>query len=176
MKHCPKCKSQYPDEMSYCLIDGDSLLANDPEATTLKGEVTEKHDVFPVRGEAVDHAVTLKTGIPFSLIHPGRTVIVLLKGIYTNDTDYQVKALIGFYGDLKFLHGRRVERSSHNEYFLVDTQFHDPDDVGLYSLSLAHGWCQVFRAYVDKIDEEPGEVKLQIGLLMTELDSFPRVV
>jgi hypothetical protein len=167
MKHCPKCKSQLPDEMTFCLIDGETLLINDPEAITLKGEGPRRLKSIPIIGESFRKMVTLTMDRPYSLVHPGIIVVFILKGMWMDNNDNPT-AHIGIYGsNINFQPGRRIKMSEQNEYVMcLPTDFTDSDCI--FSFTVGIGFCHLFRLFAQTIDLTKGKVRLDIELLITE--------
>ena len=176
MKYCPKCQSQYPDDMKFCLIDGEPLLVNDPEAETLKGQVIRPSKTLPIpiKGEAIQQNIWLTQNKPYSLIHPDTTVVVLLKEILTEKStliESEKSAYIAFYGNHLFHHGRKVAQVGHNEYFLPEWDEQFEEEISVYYFTLTRGHSKLFRAYVGEIDEKKRRARMDIGLLLTTPES-----
>lgn len=170
MKHCPKCKTQYPDDMSYCLIDGGPLLVNDPEAETLKGRVVRPSKIRPIQvnGEAIQHLVWLTKDKPYSLIYTDVTIILLLKD-FLEKTSFAPKskgAHIAFYGNRPFQEGGKVQAVAHNEYFMPEWDEQIEQDISVFYLELSNGYSTLFRAYVSEV--QPKRVRMNLGLLITK--------
>jgi hypothetical protein len=171
MRHCPKCKSQYPDDMTFCLIDGDSLLVNDPEAETLRGQIfrPSKTLPIPIKGEAIQQNIWLSQNKPYSLVHPDLTIILLYKDIVEKGTfGLEDKgAYVAFYGNRKFHHGQKVRQVAHNEYFMPAWDEHFEEDISVFYFMFSNGHSNLFRGYVGQIDEKKKRIRMDIGLLLT---------
>ena len=172
MKHCPKCKAQYPDDMNFCLIDGESLLQNDPDAITLIGKKPAKPSrlkTISIRGQAIQQTITLHSDRPFTFIHPQFTVVILLKGLTTHPKNDVLTAYVVFYGEHRLIPGPYVERPSPNEFFMPEPEyeFADTNDFSIFHFTLSQGRAKLFRAFIDSIDRDKGNVRLRLSLLIT---------
>jgi hypothetical protein len=173
MKYCPKCKSQYSDDMSFCLMDGDALLVNDPEAETLKGRVIRPSKLVPKRviGEAIEKLVWLTKDRPYSLVHSEITVILLLKELQVKNpfTPYSKAAHLAFFGNRPFHHGDQLHQVGPNEYFMPEEDNHLEQDISVFYQELSNGHGTLLRIYISEI--LPRRVKVNIGLLLTKPES-----
>ena len=173
MKYCPKCKSQYPDDMSFCLIDGDALLVNNPDAETLKGKVLRPPKVLPIRvsGEAIEQLVWLTKDKPYSLVHAEITIILLLKDLSVKNpfTPHSKSVHLAFFSNRPLHHGAKLHPVGSNEYLMPESDNHLEQDISVFYQELSSGDCTLLRVYVSEV--QPKRVRMNIGLLLTKPES-----
>ena len=170
MKHCPKCKSQYPDEMVYCLIDGDPLLVNDPEAETLKGEVIPfvRPSLELIKGHAVNQQIKVTINQPYSFLLEHFTMIIFLKR--THKLFGTSRARVGFHGTVALSRGRLVPQPEDNEFLLpLWEKGNNEIDKSVFYWSFSNRTMEFFKATLIGLERYTAELDLTYSFSFKEI-------